>query len=241
MMSESTGSLAFDRAAFIQGIRDGVPLAIPAFPFGLVVGFAATQAPISTLAGWATSQIIFAGSAQLVALELFAAGSAGWLIVATVFMINSRHLMYSAAMKDRIDGAPLWFRVLGGYVLIDQLFAIQDAWADDPPLRFRVWHWLGCGALFWSQWQVGVLLGVTVGDVIPDSWELTFVIPLMFGGLMILSIRNRPGIVAAVVGGTVTIALQGLPPGWGLLIGIISGVTAGAVAESRMEPAESTT
>ena len=237
-MMERAGSLAFDRPAFVQGIRDGVPLAVPAFPFGLVVGFAATQAPISTVAGWATSQIIFAGSAQLVALELFAAGSAGWLIVVTVFMINSRHLMYSAAMKSRIEGAPLWFRVIGGYVLIDQLFAIQDAWVDEPPLRFRIWHWLGCGMLFWTQWQIGVLLGLTVGDVIPESWELTFVIPLMFGGLMILSIRNRPGVVAAVVGGAVTIALQGLPAGWGLLIGIIAGVTSGAIAETRLPSEE---
>ena len=239
-MEESSSSYPFDRAAFLQGIRDGIPLAIPAFPFGLVVGFAATQAPISALAGWSTSQIIFAGSAQLVALELFAAGTAGWLIVAAVFMINSRHLMYSAAMKSRIEGAPLWFRVIGGYVLMDQLFAIQDAWTEDPPLRFRIWHWLGCGALFWSQWQVGVLLGLSFGDAIPESWELTFVIPLMFGGLMILSIRNRPGLVAAVVGGTVTIALRGLPAGWGLLIGIIAGVTAGAIAESRVSDEEAT-
>jgi predicted branched-subunit amino acid permease len=231
----------FDLAAFLQGIRDGIPLAIPAFPFGLVVGFAATQAPISTLAGWSTSQIIFAGSAQLVALELFAAGSAGWLIVAAVFMINSRHFMYSAAMKSRIEGAPMWFRIIGGYVLMDQLFAIQDAWTEDPPLRFRMWHWLGCGTLFWTQWQIGVLLGLSFGDVIPESWGLTFVIPLMFGGLMILSIRNRPGLLAAVVGGSVTIALQGLPPGWALLIGIIAGVTAGAVADARIDVEEPAT
>ena len=226
---------SFDRGSFVAGVRAAIPLAIPSSPFGLIIGYLITETPIPRAAGVAMSQIIFAGSAQLVAMEQFGDSAAGIVIIATVFMINSRHLMYSAAMKPYMRGAPRWFRFVGGYLLVDQVFALADLLDDDTPLRSRMWQWLGAGITLWTNWQIWVVVGLAVGQVIPESWSLTFAVPLMFGGLMILGLKNRPGVIAAIVGGTIALLARDLPQGSGLVLGILLGMSAGALADLRLE------
>lgn len=223
-------------------MRLGGPLAAPALPFGFVLGYLVGEtSTINNFTGWSSSWLVFAGSSQLAAVELLADGASAIVIIFTVFLINSRHIMYSAALTPRLAGVPRWFRVFGSYLLIDQAFAIADNQPRDLPLRERMWSFLGIGILFWSVWQLGVGLGVLIGDVIPESWSLTFSVPILFVGLMILSIRNRPGVLAAVVGGVVAYAGRNLPQGLGLLLAIILGVLAGSISESRFTPAAETT
>ena len=51
---------------------------------------------------------MFAGSAQLVAVELLDEGAAAPLIIATIVMINARHTVYSAVVNSRIGDVPGW-------------------------------------------------------------------------------------------------------------------------------------
>ncbi len=44
-----------------QALADVVPLAIPAIPFGFVVGLAATESAMPTWVAWLTAPLIFAG------------------------------------------------------------------------------------------------------------------------------------------------------------------------------------
>ncbi len=228
--------MAFDRASFAGGIRSALPLAVPPIPFGLVLGFLINQSPaVDNLAGWSASWIVFAGSSQLAAVELIDDGASALVVIFTVFLINSRHLMYSAAMNPRFDGAPRWTRLVGSYLLTDQVFAIADTRPKSQPLGTRMWHYLGSGVVFFVVWQVAVGTGLALGNVIPESWSLTFSVPLLFGGLMVLSIKDSPGVIAAVVAGVIALFGRDLPQGLGLLVAIIVGVAAGAFAESLLK------
>ena len=70
--------------------------------------------------------------------------------------------------------------------------------------------------------------------MIDPDWHLTFAVPVLFTGLMLLSISNKPGIVAAVVGGGVALLTADFPQGSGVIIAIIAGVTVASMAETRM-------
>lgn len=228
--------LSFEKRWFLDGIVSGLPLAAPALPFGFVVGFLVSEsANINNFTGWASAFIVFAGSSQLAAVELLADNASALVIIFTVFLINSRHIMYSAAMNPRFTGAPTWFRILGSYLLIDQSFALAENQPDDMALRDRMWSFLGTGLTFWVVWQTAVGLGVVLGNVIPEEWSLTFSVPILFMGLMVLSIKNRPGVIAAIVGGVVAFATRDFPQGTGLLLAIILGVIAGTLAETRLK------
>lgn len=236
--SESPASdtpFGFHRSAFVRGIRSAAPLALPPIPFALAFGLViAESAVVGNFAGWASGWIMFAGSSQLVAIQLLGEGASLVVIVASIAMINARHVVYSASVSQRLDDPPTWFRVIGSYLLIDQVFAIEEQEAPELDTRERMWLMLGAGVTFWIVWNVMVAIGLVAGDLLPDDFPVGFVVALLFGGLMALAARTRPGVVAAIVGGTIAMVLRDLPSGTGLMVAIVVGAAAGAWAEASL-------
>jgi 4-azaleucine resistance transporter AzlC len=222
------------RSAFADGVRTFAPLIIAVIPFGLVFGLVAAGSEVGPWLGGATSMIIFAGAAQLATLQLMDAGAVGAVVIATALTINARHLMYSAALAPAFREFPTAARFVLPYLLTDQAFAISAVrfgQIDDPV--YRRWYFTGAGLGLWVTWQVFTIVGIVVGAQVPESWSLDFAIPLMFVILLVPTIKGRPELIAAVVGGGVAVAAAGAPYGLGLMIGAISGVIAG-VATQRL-------
>lgn len=206
-----------------------MPLFLPAIPFAFVLGLAFTESAMPTPIAWSTSPLVFAGAAQLAVVTL--AGTASiWSVVAAGLIINTRHVMYSAALAPTFRHQPRWMRWCGPFLLLDQTFALASLWTERTPAEFRRYY-LTVGIFFWVSWQWATALGMLVGPIVPDSWQLEFAPPVMFIGLVLIGIKRLPQAVAAVVGGTVALATAGLPDRLGILIGAVVGVVAGAVAE----------
>ena len=204
---------------------------IPAIPFGLVVGLAVTEGEMPMFIGWLTSPIIFAGAAQLAVVTL--AGTASlWSVIVAGLVINTRHVMYSAALAPSFRHQPRWMRWVGPYVLIDQTFALTFLRADRPPSEFRRYY-LSVGFFLWFCWQITVALGMLVGPIVPDSWRLAFAPAVMFLGMVLIAIEKVPQTTAAFVGGSVSLAAAGLPDRLGILVGAVAGVAAGTLADYR--------
>ncbi|MDX2381748.1 MAG: AzlC family ABC transporter permease [Acidimicrobiia bacterium] len=213
-----------------RAIRDSLPIFIPAIPFALVLGVAITESALPPAVGWSSNFLIFAGAAQLATVTL--AATATWVtLVTTAAVINLRHVMYSTALAPRFGPQPRWFRWVGPYVLIDQVFALvsqRDDLDDDTWRRY----FLACGFSFFIGWNITVTLGMLVGSEIPQSWRLGVAPAVMFVGMVVIGITNRPGIVAAIVGAGVTYLCLELPHNTGLLVGALAGVAAAFVAET---------
>jgi predicted branched-subunit amino acid permease len=217
-----------------SALRSAIPLFIPAIPFGLVLGVAIADSAMPTPVAWSTNVAIFAGAAQLATVSL--AATATWLtLVATAAVINLRHVMYSAALSPRFNDQPRWFRWVGPFFLIDQLFALSSVRTSMPGPAWRRFY-LSAGVFYFLAWATAVTAGLVVGSSIPTAWRLGVAPAIMFAGLVVLGLTNRPGIVAAVVGAGVCLLALDAPNNGGILIGAVSGVTAGYladVAESR--------
>jgi len=69
------------------------------------------------------------------------------------------------------------------------------------------------------------------GSSIPTEWRLDVAPAIMFAGLVVMGLANRPGIVAAVVGAVVCLLALDMPNNGGILVGAISGVIAGYLAD----------
>lgn len=227
--------LSFDRAAARDGIVNVLPLVIPGMPFGFVLGLFIQTSGLPQAPAWASSFIVFAGSSQLAGLTLLSEGAAGVFIVVSIFLINSRHIVYSAAMRAKFAPYPTWFRFIGPYFLIDQIFALLTTSDDleDKSARYWMWHYLGAGVFTWSLWQITTTLGLFVGDFVDEAWMLNFAVPIVFLGLMVLSIKDRPGLLAAITAGVIAVVVRGLPQGSGLMLAIITGMAVGVMTEQR--------
>jgi predicted branched-subunit amino acid permease len=172
--------------------------------------------------------MIFAGAAQFAAVDLLDQGAGVPAIVAAIFMINARHIMYSAALSTRFRAAPLWFKVIGSYLLIDQAFALNGDHASAElrarHIEYQMWYYFGTAGPMAGVWLGTVAAGIVLGQLIPPEWEIDFAIPLMFLGLLVMSTFNVQGVVAALIGGTVAVLGRDWPSGSGLLTGAIAGV-----------------
>src|SRR5574343_599455 len=111
------------RAEFLGGVRAELPLLLGVVPFGLIFGVLGLAVGMP---GWAvvvSSSLIFGGSSQVVFALLWGAGTPAPVTVATLGVVNLRHLLYSAAVAEYLRGLPWRWKLLLAYLLTDEAFA----------------------------------------------------------------------------------------------------------------------
>lgn len=221
-------------AAFNAGVAAVGPLLLGVAPFGLVAGAAVVDAGLGLSHNAGFSMVIFAGAAQLAALDLLASGAPAAVAVATALVINARHVMYSAALAPYFAAKPLRSRAAAAYLLTDQAFAVTITRLNTQP-GFVPWlaFYFGAGLALWGTWQVTTVAGIVVGGAVPDSVPLSFAVPLTFLALLVPSVVDRPTLTAAVTGATVATLAAPLSWNLGMLAGSAAGIGAGFLHSLR--------
>ncbi|MGI9667796.1 MAG: AzlC family ABC transporter permease [Acidimicrobiia bacterium] len=215
-----------------DGVRAVSPILLSVMPFGLVFGVTAVAADVPVLAAWASSVIIFAGASQIAIVEILGNDGAAAVALLTAIVINARMMMYSADM-GRYTVAESWPRKLSiAYLLTDQAYLVTAHRFPEPKKAVgAIPFYFGAGLALWLTWQTSTTAGMLLGSAVPESWSLEFAIPLTFMALLVLAIRDKPGAVAAVVGGAVALAGVALPYNLGLPLGALVGVAAAMASE----------
>jgi len=224
------------RRAFIAGLRKALPLFVATGVWGFVTGIAMVKAGISTsMAVWMTL-LVYAGSAQLVALPLLMVSAPLWMIVVAALTVNVRFIVFGAAIHSYFRTLPLGKRVLIGYFSSDisfVLFMTRFGEAKRRGTRFQHWYYAGMLAPAWLVWQIPSIIGIYVGDVVPESWSLGFAATLALLAILVPLIKGRPMMLSICAAGVVAWIGQLLPLGSGLLAAVLVGVVTGMLVERR--------
>jgi predicted branched-subunit amino acid permease len=217
---------------FWQGVRDELPLMFGVIPFGLVFGVLGVESGLTPLQTILLSSILFGGASQVVFAQLWAAGVPAFIVGSSVCVINIRHVLYSASVASYLRHLPLRWRVLLGYLLTDEAYAVSiRRLTNGRAGRFQHFHLLGSGALLWMGWQASTIAGVVVGETIPESWSLSFAIPLTFIAVVVPIMRTRAEITTAITAGSLAIIGQPLPWNSWLVIAALGGIVTGWMVE----------
>lgn len=228
---EQSHKAAADRPAR-RALADTVPIVAGYLPFGFVLGATVAASDVPDVVGWAASPIVFAGAAQLAIIELLDAGAGIAVVVATAWVINLRHVMYSGAIAPYFLGTPLWWRLLAPHVMVDPVYSLAAVrFREYRDSRSQRVYWAVSGGFLLLCWSAMTGAGVLLGARLPDWSALELAVPLVFVALLIPSISDRPTLAAAVVGGVVTVAARGLPLHLGLVVGALSGIVAGVLLD----------
>lgn len=223
------------RRQFWAGVRAEMPLLLGVVPFGLIYGITALAAGMPPAAAQATSAIIFAGSAQFVVAQLVAAGAPGLIIVATVFVVNLRHMLYSASVTPYLAHLSRWRRALLAYLLTDEAYAASITHFQTSQTAHKAWHLFGSGLTLWTGWQLSTAAGVFLGASVPPNWPLDFALPLTFIALVMPAIRDRSAVAAAMAAAVTVIVAVELPFRLGLIVAALVGMTVGVMTEMWVE------
>lgn len=214
-----------------KGVVASLPLSIAVIPWGILAGSYAIDAGLDPLQAQAMSGILFAGSAQLVAAGMFKAGIGLGTMLLTTFFITSRHFLYSVSMRDKISHLPARWRLLLGFWLTDELFAICNGQSKQ---EFNPWYAAGVGGGFYLIWNVASFVGIVAGSQIPSLNEigLDFAVAATFIALVYPLINTLPVVVCVVTSLTISVVCAIHQVEGGLMIAAIVGMCAGFFSES---------
>jgi predicted branched-subunit amino acid permease len=185
---------------------------------------ARTTGGFSPIEAMAMSLIAFAGAAQFATIGYVVAGISWPVIALLTFLLNARHVLYSAALAPWFGGRPFGERAVAAQLLTDESFALSTAHFRRLGRFDGFGYWYAAIACTLIPWNLATLAGVTLGAAIVDPVRLGIdvIFPAAMAGLAVLLVSGRRELVAAIAGAAIGIAAT-------LAVSTTVGVIAGGV------------
>lgn len=221
---------------FLYGCRDSIPMIVGILPFGLIYGALASLAGLSLGQALGMSLLVYAGSAQFIAISLLTLGSGMLVILLTTLVVNLRHVLYSAALQPYVGKLSQRWRVPLAFGLTDETFAVvQRRYLARGMTDHGQWYHAGVALALYLSWVSSSLVGALFGQSVPNlaGWGLDFAMLATFIGIVVPALRNQPQIAAAIVAGAVALLCHTWPYKLGLMAAALSGIAVGVWLERR--------
>ena len=101
-----TSSPSISRSDIVkEGVIAGWPICLGYIPIGMAFGVLAQKAGLTPIEIGMMSILVFAGSAQFIAVSMLTAGASATAIIATTFVVNLRHVLMSSALAVYLRAA----------------------------------------------------------------------------------------------------------------------------------------
>ncbi|WP_195575576.1 AzlC family ABC transporter permease [Paenibacillus sp. 1001270B_150601_E10] len=226
-----------DKDSFFQGVKDCVPTLLGYLSIGLAAGVIQKTAGLSIAEIALMSLILYAGSAQFIAAGMIATSSSITAIVVTIFFVNLRHILLSAALAPYFRHLTPLRNMLVGSLLTDETFGVAISEASKKNRISEKWmHGLNITA--YVNWLAANLAGAFLAQWIsnPEKFGLEFALPAMFIGILILSMLARNNIKLDIVVAIIAVVIAVgssfvLSSSMGVIIATIIASTIGMVVE----------
>ena len=221
------------KRGWLTGVTQAFPIVLGYTPIGIAFGILAQKAGISAINTLLMSLIVYAGSSQLIAVGLFAAGVPALSVILTTFVVNLRHMLMSASVSPFLKRWRKAELAAFAYQLTDETFAVHSArFTSHGAHRAEAFV---TNAIAQAAWVFGTWLGIMVGGFISDArpFALDYALPAMFIALLVLQIKGRVQIAVAILAGILSVGLLiiGIDQ-WHVILATLLGATIGIGLET---------
>jgi len=186
--------------SFLQGVKDCIPTLLGYLSIGFAAGVVGKTAGLSIAEITLMSLLVYAGSAQFIFAGMIAANSSAAAIILTIFFVNLRHLLLSAALSPYFRHLTSLKNILIGSLLTDETFGVAINHAANKKSISEKWmHGLNIAA--YMNWIAANIAGAFLGQWItnPQKFGLDFALPAMFIGLLVLLMVSRAKIAVDII------------------------------------------
>jgi 4-azaleucine resistance transporter AzlC len=237
MSSPSETTPRWTLMGFRLGALEILPLMPGLFAFGMAFGTVAARKGFSLIDTLAMSGTVYAGVAQLVALETWpdklTLPVIGGIVLVTA-LISSRFLLIGASLRPWLGAQPAGKIYPALFLLAEPNWLMSMRYhangGSDPA------YFVGGGVVIYGVWMVssatGYALGTSIGD--PHTFGIDMVMPAFFIAMLISMWRGVRASAGMIVGGGVAIAVDFVFGGmWYLIVGALAGSVAGGFVDDR--------
>jgi 4-azaleucine resistance transporter AzlC len=219
---------------FKAGLKAGWPICLGYLPIGMAFGVLAQKAGLTPLQIGLMSIMVFAGSAQFIAVSMLTGGASATAIITTTFVVNLRHVLMSSALAVYLRSAHRGMLALFAYGVTDESFAVNLP-------RFNARRWSLPRALVVNHaanltWFISTVAGGIGGRFIPEgALGIDYALIAMFICLLIFQIRKRIHLVTALLAGLMAVGLALMLPGnTYIVIASMIAATVGVIIQRKV-------
>ena len=116
------------REVFLEGVHDGMPIALGYFVVSFTLGIAARNAGLDPLQGFLASFFNNASAGEYAGFTVIEADAPYLEIVLITLVANARYMLMSCALSQKFQpGTSIWHRIFVGFDVTDEIFGITIA------------------------------------------------------------------------------------------------------------------
>jgi predicted branched-subunit amino acid permease len=222
------------RDEFRRGLRDMIAPSFGISAWALVTGVAMIKSGLSVPLAALMSLTVYAGSAQLAALPLIAAGAPLWVVWTTAACMNLRFVIFSVHWRKYFGHLPRIERLLLTYLATDLNYVLFLRRFPEPRHKpEQIPYYLGSVTWSWISWQIPAFVGIVLADRVPEEWGLGFAGVLALLGLAYSTLSGRKSWLAAGAAAVVAVAAFALPLRLNIVVAIAAGVAIGLLLDRK--------
>lgn len=199
-MNGKVNNRSVNKYAFLEGIRDGIPIGLGYLAVSFSLGVAAKSAGLSVFQGFLASLLNNASAGEYAGFTVIAANSAYLEMALITLVANARYLLMSCALSQHLPPRlPVRHRLLLGHYITDELFGITIARSGS----FTPFYTYGAVSFAAPCWAVGTALGVIAGNTLPPRVISALGVALfgMFLAVIVPPARKNKVIAGCVLAG----------------------------------------
>lgn len=149
---------------FLQGMRDGIPIALGYFAVSLTLGITAKKAGLTALQSLLASLTNHASAGEFIGFTLIAAGASYLELCIMEAVANARYLLMSCSLSQKLSpDTSLLHRLIIGFFVTDEIFGVSIS----VPGKLNPFYTYGVISVASPGWVIGTYLGVILGNLLP--------------------------------------------------------------------------
>lgn len=223
-----------DTSPFARGLKLGFPIFLGYVPAGMAFGILARTVGFSTFQAAACSATALAGAGQFIALDVMRTGGTVATVLIATSVVNLRYVLFAGTISPYLHKTRTGIQGILAFSLTDETFAVNITDLREGRARWR--SMAGVGAVAWTGWVLGTVVGAAgaglIGD--PDRWGVQFAMPAMFTALFVALAEDRRQVLIGLVAAAIAVLLPLLEgigihiaPSWYVVIASMAAATLG--------------
>lgn len=164
-----------NKQVFIEGIRDGFPIALGYLAVAFSLGIIARKSNFNPIQGFINSVLNHASAGEYAVYTVVAAG-AGYVEMAIMtLVVNARYMLMSTALSQKFSSkTSMLHRILVGFTVTDELFAITIK----RPGHIKPLYNYAAFLIAVLGWSFGTAFGIIAGELMPIRLVSAFSVAL---------------------------------------------------------------
>lgn len=182
------------RNALTRALKDTVPIMTGYIVLGLGFGILLSAKGYNALWAFAMGTVIYSGTMQFAAIDLFSSGITPAASALVALMISARHLFYGISMVERYGKFHGLKKIYVIYALTDETYSLVCE-SDDEDYCFWV------SLLDQIYWVSGSVAGALLGQILPfDSRGIDFALTALFVTICVEQWLTSDNYISALTG-----------------------------------------